>query len=57
MFVNVRRLFAFIEHSLDEGLQWAVFEPNEPRLPGAAPPVSGVTRPFSARRPSLQSLP
>ena len=27
-YVPVRRLFIFIEESLDEGLQWAVFEPN-----------------------------
>ncbi len=27
-YVNVRRLFIFIEESLDEGTQWVVFEPN-----------------------------
>lgn len=27
-YVNVRRLVIFIEHSLDRGLQWVVFEPN-----------------------------
>ena len=27
-YVPVRRLFIFIEESLDEGLQWVVFEPN-----------------------------
>ncbi|WP_033327261.1 phage tail sheath family protein [Streptomyces yerevanensis] len=27
-YVNVRRLFLFIEESLDEGLQWVCFEPN-----------------------------
>ena len=27
-YVNVRRLFIFIEESIDEGTQWAVFEPN-----------------------------
>ena len=27
-YVNVRRLFIFIEESLEEGLQWVVFEPN-----------------------------
>ena len=31
-YVNVRRLFIFIEESLDEGTQWAVFEPNDERL-------------------------
>ena len=28
-YVNVRRLFIFIEKSLQEGLRWAVFEPND----------------------------
>jgi phage tail sheath protein FI len=32
MYINVRRLFIFIEASLDEGTQWAVFEPNNPQL-------------------------
>jgi uncharacterized protein len=27
-YVNVRRLFIFLEHSIDLGLQWVVFEPN-----------------------------
>ncbi len=27
-YVNVRRLFIFIESSIDRGLQWVVFEPN-----------------------------
>ncbi|QDG52254.1 hypothetical protein FIV42_16360 [Persicimonas caeni] len=27
-YVPVRRLFIFVEESLEEGLQWAVFEPN-----------------------------
>ncbi len=27
-YVNVRRYFAFVEHSIDKGTQWAVFEPN-----------------------------
>jgi uncharacterized protein len=31
-YVNVRRLFNFIEASLDQGLQWVVFEPNDARL-------------------------
>ncbi len=31
-YVNVRRLFIFIEHSIDKGTQWAVFEPNNQRL-------------------------
>jgi phage tail sheath protein FI len=31
-YVNVRRIFAFLEHTLDKGTQWAVFEPNNERL-------------------------
>jgi phage tail sheath protein FI len=31
-YINVRRLFIMIEESLDEGTQWAVFEPNDERL-------------------------
>jgi len=31
-YVNVRRLLLFIEQSLDNGLQWAVFEPNDTPL-------------------------
>lgn len=31
-YVNVRRLFIFIEHSIDKSTQWAVFEPNNRRL-------------------------
>jgi len=31
-YINVRRLFIFIEASLDEGTQWAVFEPNDQTL-------------------------
>jgi phage tail sheath protein FI len=27
-YVNVRRFFAFLEHSIDRGTQWTVFEPN-----------------------------
>jgi phage tail sheath protein FI len=28
-YVNVRRLFLFIEESIQEGIRWAVFEPND----------------------------
>ena len=28
VYVNVRRLFNFVEKSVDRGLQWLVFEPN-----------------------------
>jgi phage tail sheath protein FI len=31
-YVNVRRLFLFIEESVDEGTQWVVFEPNDEKL-------------------------
>jgi phage tail sheath protein FI len=31
-YVNVRRLFIFIEESIDEGTQWVVFEPNDEPL-------------------------
>lgn len=31
-YVNVRRLFLFMEHTIDKGSQWAVFEPNNRRL-------------------------
>ena len=31
-YVNVRRLFIYIEHSIDNDTQWAVFEPNNRRL-------------------------
>lgn len=31
-YVNVRRLFIFLEHSIDRATQWAVFEPNNESL-------------------------
>jgi phage tail sheath protein FI len=31
-YINVRRTFIFLRESIDEGLQWAVFEPNDPKL-------------------------
>ncbi|MET0540566.1 MAG: phage tail sheath subtilisin-like domain-containing protein [Variovorax sp.] len=31
-YVPVRRLFIYLERSIDEGLQWTVFEPNGERL-------------------------
>ena len=31
-YVNVRRLFAFLERSIYEGTRWVVFEPNDERL-------------------------
>ncbi|MEV6304245.1 phage tail sheath C-terminal domain-containing protein [Actinoplanes sp. NPDC051861] len=37
-YVNVRRLFIFVEESIDEGTQWVVFEPN------AEPTWAALTR-------------
>lgn len=31
-YINVRRLFIFLERSIDQGSQWLVFEPNSVRL-------------------------
>ena len=31
-YVNVRRLFNFVEKSIERGTQWVVFEPNDPDL-------------------------
>ena len=31
-YLNVRRLFNYVEKSIERGTQWIVFEPNEPRL-------------------------
>lgn len=31
-YINVRRLFLYIEESIDEGTQWVVFEPNDEKL-------------------------
>jgi phage tail sheath protein FI len=31
-YVNVRRLFNFVEKSIENGLQWVVFEPNDEAL-------------------------
>jgi hypothetical protein len=31
-YINVRRLFIFLRESIDEGTQFAVFEPNDPSL-------------------------
>jgi len=31
-YVSLRRYFAYLERSIDVGTQWAVFEPNGPRL-------------------------
>jgi hypothetical protein len=31
-YLNVRRYFAYLEHSIGEGTQWAVFEPNDEPL-------------------------
>ena len=31
-YINVRRLFLFLEESIEEGTQWVVFEPNNEKL-------------------------
>lgn len=31
-YINVRRLFLYIEESIEEGTQWVVFEPNDEKL-------------------------
>ena len=31
-YVNIRRLFIFLEQSIQEGIRWAVFQPNTPAL-------------------------
>lgn len=33
-YINVRRLFIYLEESIDEGTQWVVFEPNNEKLWG-----------------------
>ena len=56
-YVNVRRLFNYLKDSLDRGLQWVVFEPNDSGPVGPRPPhhlrvpvdVSGVKASCSAR--------
>jgi len=42
-YVNVRRFAAFLEQSIEQGLQWVVFEPNGPRL---WTQVRALIRPF-----------
>ena len=32
LYVNVRRLFLYCEESIQEGIRWAIFEPNNPSL-------------------------
>jgi len=34
-YLNIRRLFLFLEESIDKGSQWVVFEPNSPALWGS----------------------
>jgi len=31
-YISVRRLFMFLQESIDDGTQWVVFEPNDPAL-------------------------
>jgi hypothetical protein len=37
-YVNVRRHFIFLKHSIDEGTQWAVFKPKAPSVISAPEP-------------------
>jgi phage tail sheath protein FI len=44
-YVSVRRLFIFVEESIDEGTQWVVFEPNyEPTWQAVRLSISGFLR-------------
>ena len=58
-YINVRRLFNYIEESILEGTQWVVFEPNDlacgqrvKRTITPSSPASGATAPSSAQRRS-----
>ncbi len=58
-YINVRRLFNFVEKSIERGTQWVVFEPNDTMLwarSGAMSPPSslrcGAMARCSARRPT-----
>ena len=33
-YINVRRLFIYLEEAIDEGTQWVIFEPNNEKLWG-----------------------
>jgi len=35
LYINIRRLFLYIEESIDKATQWVVFEPNDPALWGS----------------------
>ena len=58
-YVNIRRYFAFLEHSIDKGTQWAVFEPNGEELwatvrqagRAGSSPASGTPVHLRGRRP------
>lgn len=44
-YINVRRLFIFVEQSIDRGTQWAVFEPNnEPTWSAIRTAISAFLR-------------
>ncbi len=55
-YLNVRRLFNYIEESILEGTQWVVFEPNDQRLWGRGQaddqrvPAPGLARRRAVRR-------
>ena len=33
-YINIRRLFIYLEQSIEQGIRWAIFEPNNPLLWG-----------------------
>ena len=61
-YVNLRRYFVYLEHSIDKGTQWAVFEPNGERAVGQrAPhdrglPAQRVADGRAARRQARESV-
>ena len=54
-YVNVRRPFVFIEESVDKGMQWVVFEPNDEPL-WASCVAFGETECSEPRRDRLVSV-
>ena len=51
-YVNVRRLFIYLEHSIDKATQWAVFEPNNDALWAHDPPDASRTSYSAVARPA-----
>ena len=58
IYINVRRLFIYLEHSIDKATQWAVFEPNNESLWRNVGPVGqGLPRGAVARRRAARARP